>query len=92
MVRQLGTSIGVVLALLLIAGCAVRDVKTGEKLHCRQPGSEFDMRCARPKPRSTEDMVLICEQRGISRDDARDCRYVTRGELDRIMREIQGQR
>ena len=80
-------SSGLIVAIMLLAGCAAHDSKTADRLTCGQPGSETDMRCHKRK-RVRQDLVQICETRVISRN----CYYVTRQELERMIREMQGQR
>jgi hypothetical protein len=72
----------IILLLLFAAGCAAHDERADLRKHCGQPGSETDMRCARPVKSPPQDLVKICDRRGASRDE-RDCYYVTREEVDR---------
>ena len=80
---------GLIVAVMLLAGCAAHDEKAELRKHCRQAGSETDMRCAkrtaRPPP---ADAIEVCEVR----IGSRRCYYVSPQELDRILREAQGQR
>ena len=76
-----------IVAIMLLSGCAAHDIKTADRLTCNQPGSETDMRCHKRK-RVPQDLVQICETRVISRS----CYYIPRHELERAIREAQGQR
>jgi hypothetical protein len=68
---------------LLVHGCAASELAK----HCRKSGSESDMRCAKPV-RPQQDLVRVCEKRV----NTYTCYYVSRQELERAMREAQGQR
>lgn len=78
--------------LLVLAGCAAYSERAAHAKMCRQPGHATDMRCARLPRQLKQDLVLICERRGASRNDARDCYWIARQDLARVLREIQGQR
>ena len=75
-----------IVVILLLAGCAAPESKP-DRPSCGQPGSETDMRCHKRK-RIPQDLVQICETRVISKS----CYYITRQELERAIREAQGQR
>ena len=72
---------------MLLAGCAAHDEKAAIRKECRQPGHEADMRCHKRK-RVRQDLVQICETRVITKN----CYYISRQELERAIREAQGQR
>lgn len=78
---------GLIVAIMLLSGCAAHDEKAAIRKECRQPGHEADMRCRKRTP-IARDLVEICEIHG----STRDCYYVDRRELERAIREAQGQR
>ena len=76
-----------IVAIMLLSGCAAHDEKAALRKECRQLGHEADMRCHKRK-RVPQDLIQICETRVITRS----CYYIPRHELERAIREAQGQR
>ena len=76
----------VCLLLLLLCSCATTAEKELRK-HCQT--AVADMRCPKPKPpRDTKDLVEYCVHHGgVKRKD--DCVWITRDELQDILRQIQ---
>jgi hypothetical protein len=69
--------------------CSVSPERAEIDRICRLPGSETDMRCRKkPQPKTRKEMMVdhieICRVRGLDKE----CYWVRRGELNRVLREM----